>query len=48
MKKKEKIVIKKIKNEKKNWNNKRESYKYMILETVKWTNKLVNKSMVHM
>ena len=46
MKKKEKMVIKKIKNEKKNWNNNRESYKYMILETVKWTNKLVDKLMV--
>ena len=46
MKKKEKMVIKKIKNEKKNWNNNRESYKYMILEIIKWTNKLVDKLMV--
>ena len=42
MQKKEIMVIKNIKNEKKNWNNKRESYKCMILEAIKWTNKLVD------
>ena len=46
MKKKRKNGKKKMKNEKKNWNNNRESYKYMILEIIKWTNKLVDKLMV--
>ena len=40
------MVINNIKIEKKNWNNKRESYKYMILEAIKWTSKLVDKLMV--
>ena len=46
MKKKRKNGNKKMKNEKKNWNNKRESCKYMILEAIKWTHKLVDKLMV--